>query len=152
MTPRLAAPQGALDRAWLAARLQLWPQVTHAEHLRDMADALARGHFIRLAFAADDAPVGLAEAALRRDYVNGTTSSPVAFLEGLFVAPDARRQGVARARSWTRSRRGPWRWVAASLPPMRCWRTPPRTRCTARSVSQRPSGWCTSGGRCGERG
>lgn len=30
------------------------------------------------------------------DYVNGAESSPVAFLEGIYVAPDARRRGVAR--------------------------------------------------------
>jgi len=42
-------------------------------------------------------PVGLAEAAMRTDYVNGTAASPVAFLEGIYVLPDARRQGVAAA-------------------------------------------------------
>jgi len=31
------------------------------------------------------------------DYVNGTGSSPVAFLEGLYVTPNFRRKGVARA-------------------------------------------------------
>ena len=35
--------------------------------------------------------------ALRRDHVNGTSSSPVAFLEGIYVAPEARLQGVARS-------------------------------------------------------
>ena len=34
---------------------------------------------------------------MRHDYVNGTDTSPVAFLEGLYVAPAARRAGVARA-------------------------------------------------------
>lgn len=42
-------------------------------------------------------PLGLAEAAIRADYVNGAQSSPVGFLEGLYVAPQARRRGVARA-------------------------------------------------------
>jgi len=41
--------------------------------------------------------VGLAEASIRTDYVNGTSSSPVAYLEGLYVAPDARGRGVARS-------------------------------------------------------
>ena len=39
--------------------------------------------------------VGLAEASIRHDYVNGTQCSPAAFLEGLYVVPQARRQGVA---------------------------------------------------------
>ena len=42
-------------------------------------------------------PVGFVEVALRSDYVNGTTTSPVAFLEGIYVVPLARRQGIARA-------------------------------------------------------
>ena len=40
--------------------------------------------------------LGLVEVALRSDYVNGTNSSPVGFLEGIYVVPQARRQGVAR--------------------------------------------------------
>src|SRR5205814_1792245 len=58
----------------------------------------------------DDAgtAVGLVEVAIRTDYVNGTESSPVAFLEGIYVVPEARRSGVARqlvaeAERWARS-------------------------------------------------
>ena len=50
-------------------------------------------------FVAYDAgkAVGLAEAAVRTDYVNGTETSPVAFLEGLYVVPDARGKGIGRS-------------------------------------------------------
>ncbi len=41
-------------------------------------------------------PAGFAEASVRHDYVNGTSSCPVAFLEGIYVAPEFRRAGVAR--------------------------------------------------------
>jgi aminoglycoside 6'-N-acetyltransferase I len=41
--------------------------------------------------------VGIAEASLRRDYVNGRDTSPVSYLEGVYVDPDFRRRGVARA-------------------------------------------------------
>ena len=40
--------------------------------------------------------VGLAEAAMRFDYVNGCASSPVLFLEGIYVRSGWRRLGVAR--------------------------------------------------------
>jgi len=50
-----------------------------------------------IAYSASGEPVGLAEAALRGGYVNGTSSTPVAFLEGIYVRPDARRQAVATA-------------------------------------------------------
>lgn len=49
-----------------------------------------------LAQAASGETLGLAEASLRRDYVNGTDSSPVVFLEGIYVAPEHRRQGIAQ--------------------------------------------------------
>jgi len=62
-----------------------------------MADALARGHFVRVAVDASGATAGFVEASKRNDYVNGTSSSPVAFLEGLYVEPAARRKGVARS-------------------------------------------------------
>lgn len=48
---------------------------------------------IRTALAA----VGFAEATIRRDYVEGCETSPVVFLEGVYVRPEARRGGVAQA-------------------------------------------------------
>ena len=50
-----------------------------------------------IAYAETHQPVGLVEASIRRDHVNGTGSSPVAFLEGLYVAPTHRRRGMARS-------------------------------------------------------
>lgn len=41
-------------------------------------------------------PVGFAEAGLRFDYVEGTDSSPVGYLEGIYVLPECRRRGYAR--------------------------------------------------------
>jgi aminoglycoside 6'-N-acetyltransferase I len=40
---------------------------------------------------------GFVEASIRNDYVNGTASSPVAFLEGIYVVAERRRLGIARA-------------------------------------------------------
>lgn len=45
----------------------------------------------------DEKPVGFAEAGLRFDYVEGTDSSPVGYLEGIYVLPEYRRKGFARA-------------------------------------------------------
>ncbi len=48
---------------------------------------------------------GFAEATLRGDYVNDCETSPVAFLEGIYVRPDARLVGVGRAlASWGRDK------------------------------------------------
>ena len=94
---QIASPRGSTDRAWLALRRALWRETSQAEHLSGMADALARGHYARLALTAGGSAVGLVEASRRTDYVNGTRSSPVAFLEGLYVMPRFRRRGLARS-------------------------------------------------------
>ena len=93
---RLTAPSGGSDRAWLALRSALWPDASETEHLTGMLDAIARRHYVRLAVSADGSVLGFVEASKRTDYVNGTSSSPVAFLEGLYVVPAARRNGIAR--------------------------------------------------------
>ena len=94
---RIKAPDSN-DREWLRLRLRLWQEGTEAEHARYMADAIARGHFVRLALTQSSATaIGFIEASKRVDYVNGTSTSPVAFLEGLYVEPASRRKGVARA-------------------------------------------------------
>ena len=41
---------------------------------------------------AEDGPVGFAQCQLRRDYVEGTQSSPVGYLEGIFVLPAYRNR------------------------------------------------------------
>ena len=43
-----------------------------------------------------DAPVGFAQCALRTDYVEGTESSPVGYLEGIFVTAEYRDRGYAK--------------------------------------------------------
>lgn len=93
---QLKAPSGGSDKEWLALRSALWPDAPESEHLAGMSDAIARGHYVRLAVAADGRVLGFVEASKRTDYVNGTSSSPVAFLEGLYVVPAARLKGIAR--------------------------------------------------------
>lgn len=87
------------DAGWLQLRQALWPECPRDEHLAEMADIVAAPErwavFLAYSDALPDA-VGLAEVALRDDYVNGTASSPVAFLEGVYVDPRYRRQGAAR--------------------------------------------------------
>ena len=57
----------------------------------------------------DARPVGFAQCQLRHDYVEGTESSPVGYLEGIFIAESHRRQGVAKSllaacEGWARER------------------------------------------------
>ena len=94
---RIASPENSADLSWLSLRRALWPDASELEHLREMADVLARGHCVLLAFDGDGSTAGFVEVSKRNDYVNGTAGSPVGFLEGLYVAPAHRRQGVCRA-------------------------------------------------------
>ena len=48
-----------------------------------------------LAFSEDTA-VGFAQCQLRFDYVEGTGSSPVGYLEGIYVAEGFRKQGISK--------------------------------------------------------
>ena len=44
----------------------------------------------------DNKAIGFAQCGLRHDYVEGTESSPVGYLEGIFVEEPYRKQGLAK--------------------------------------------------------
>ena len=95
---RVASPDLGQMTAWRQMRQTLWPEMTEAENLREteaMMTATLR-FFVRIALKREDKPVGFVEATVRNDYVNGCATSPVVFLEGIYVEPWARRQGIAR--------------------------------------------------------
>jgi aminoglycoside 6'-N-acetyltransferase I len=81
----------------LELRQALWPHCSLEDHLAEMGSFIERSDRYAefVAYGENGQPIGFAEASLRTDYVNGTNSTPVAFLEGLYVVPEARRQGVA---------------------------------------------------------
>lgn len=85
-----------VDERWLELRQKLWPRCPEEEHLAEMkAFLLEPEKYRQLLVIVDETPVGLLEASIRNDYVNGTSTSPVGYIEGLFVASDFRKQGVA---------------------------------------------------------
>ncbi len=45
----------------------------------------------------NDTPVGFAQCQLRYDYVEGTQTTPVGYLEGIFVLENYRHRGYAKA-------------------------------------------------------
>jgi len=83
---------------WLEMRVALWPDATADEHRGYMAICLAQPErFLQLMIYDERRqPIGFIEGSIRSDYVNGTESSPVGFVEGVYVVPGLRRQGVAR--------------------------------------------------------
>jgi aminoglycoside 6'-N-acetyltransferase I len=95
MTVERAATATISD--WVEMRLALWPQASRPELEREAAALLVKKPAaVAFLLRADAATIGFAEATVRVDYVNGCSTSPVAFLEGLYVRPEWRRRGAAR--------------------------------------------------------
>lgn len=76
--------------------LKLWPHHTFEELKKEFNDILNDAQQCVYLYFIDQIAVGFAHVSLRVDYVEGTHSSPVGFLEGIFVLPDYRNQGIAR--------------------------------------------------------
>ncbi|MGD2134707.1 MAG: GNAT family N-acetyltransferase [Gemmatimonadales bacterium] len=100
--------------AWLRMRLALWPDGSEAEHRQEI-DAFfrhaVRGRPTAVLVAEDEAgeAIGFAELAIR-PYAEGCHTDRVAYLEGWYVEPNARRQGVGRTlvaagEDWGRAQR-----------------------------------------------
>ncbi|HTP55621.1 MAG TPA: GNAT family N-acetyltransferase [Thermoplasmata archaeon] len=103
---------------WLGLRAELWPDHPRAE-LEHEVDSFFRtgkvwsyggqpGQFrVWLAESPDVGAVGFLEASLR-PFADGCRTGPVGYLEGWFVRPERRRQGVGgalvrAAEEWARS-------------------------------------------------
>lgn len=82
---------------WVALRFALWPDADREQTTGEAPGMLARPDLLVLVAREKDTVIGFAEAAIRRDCVNGCETSPVAFLEGIYVMPERRRQGIASA-------------------------------------------------------
>ena len=83
---------------WAALRDMLWPDTGPEEHLDEIRDMLANPECVAFLHVSETGALrGFAEATVRHDHVNGCDTSPAAFLEGIFVRPAHRGQGIARA-------------------------------------------------------
>lgn len=101
------------DRAaWAELRAALWPNedADHLAHetLMHFAGELKPAHIVLVAEGAQGRLAGMIEISLR-PYAEGCASSPVPFVEGWYVAAEARHQGVGRrlveaAEDWARLR------------------------------------------------
>jgi aminoglycoside 6'-N-acetyltransferase I len=96
--------------SWLVMRMTLWPETGEPQHRREMAMMLSDDQRFAVLVCQDPHGelVGFAEVSLRA-WAEGCESSPVGYLEGWYVAEQARRQGiggglVGAAEDWARSR------------------------------------------------
>ncbi|CAM5194676.1 Aminoglycoside N(6')-acetyltransferase type 1 OS=Ureibacillus acetophenoni OX=614649 GN=SAMN05877842_11332 PE=4 SV=1 [Ureibacillus acetophenoni] len=90
-----ATLQEAKEAAQLA--LLLWPDHTLEEFIQEMNDFISRPDVAIFLAYHDNEAIGFAQCQLRYDYVEGTSTSPVGYLEGLYVKEAYRKQGIARS-------------------------------------------------------
>ena len=98
-------------KEWSELRALLWPD-TSLDHHRKEAEAMLSQPIEESIVVLEVSETGIrafAEATLRFDYVNGCDTSPVAFLEGIFVREEVRGSGVGRGllevvRDWAKER------------------------------------------------
>jgi len=76
---------------------RLWPDNTVEEMTAEYARIIAKPDAACFLAYEDEIAVGFAQCQLRCDYVEGTESSPVGYLEGIYVAEAYRKGGIARA-------------------------------------------------------
>ncbi len=105
MLIRKASPSDAAILGELAGCMWAHAPAELAAEFAELTESAEAACF--LAFA-DESPIGFAQCQLRHDYVEGCKTSPVGFLEGIFVDEGHRHSGVARAllhacEDWARS-------------------------------------------------
>lgn len=104
---RQAGPGDAAQLAELACAL--WPEHTHQEMAEEFEELLAKEDAAVFLYYENHQPAAFAQCQLRYDYVEGTKTCPVAYLEGIYVKAEERRNGIARkllgaCESWARKR------------------------------------------------
>ncbi len=88
---------------------QLWPDHAAEAMGAEYAEMITKPDTAFFLAYAEETAVGFAQCQLRHDYVEGTDSSPVGYLEGIYVAEGYRKQGIARellsaCESWAKSK------------------------------------------------
>lgn len=94
------------EALWAELCCALWPENSPEDMLAERKAGKLPHEFLYL--QAGEA-VAFLSLSLRSDYVEGTNSSPVGYVEGIYVKPECRGQGVAAellefAKAWSRER------------------------------------------------
>ena len=86
------------DSAQIAAlAAQMWNSSTVDELTAEFRATIEKNDAAVFLCREGEAVIGFAQCGLRHDYVEGTGSSPVGYLEGVFVEERFRRRGCAKA-------------------------------------------------------
>ena len=88
--------------------LELWPDYAVDTMYYDLGKIMVAGESVFFLAYRENTAVGFAQCQLRHDYVEGTSSSPVGYLEGIYVRAEDRHLGLASqlmasCEEWARS-------------------------------------------------
>ena len=76
--------------------VQMWSSHTVDELEAEFSEGLKNNKLVFFIKYRNNLPAGFAQCSLRTDYVEGTNTSPVGYLEGIFVKADYRKNGYAK--------------------------------------------------------
>lgn len=76
--------------------IELWKTSSAKELTEEFIDAFADSETEIFLQYEGGIPVGFAQCSLRHDYVEGTESSPVGYLEGIYIKDEFRNKGYAK--------------------------------------------------------
>lgn len=77
--------------------LELWPEHTKEEMHADLQTVLSKEDAAFFLLFVEGRAIGFAQVSLRYGYVEGTQTSPVGYLEGIYIEPNHRRRGLGRS-------------------------------------------------------
>lgn len=81
---------------WTELTVKLFPHHSFNEMYEANAEFLKSGKEIGFLYRQGDKAVAFMNISIRHEYVNGSTTSPVVFIEAIYVLPENRQQGIAR--------------------------------------------------------
>lgn len=76
--------------------IKMWESHSFEELEKDIIETIKDNKSVFFIKYINDRPIGFAQCSLRYDYVEGTASSPVGYLEGIFVEEKYRNNGYAK--------------------------------------------------------
>ena len=76
--------------------IQMWKSHTVEDLTKNFCEHIRKGKNIIFLAISEEHIVGFAQCGLRFDYVEGTDSSPVGYLEGIFVLEEYKKRGYAK--------------------------------------------------------
>ncbi len=76
--------------------IHMWQDNTVSELEEDFKQIINNDNAVVFIKLVDEKPIGFAQCQLRTDYVEGTETSPVGYLEGIFILEEYRHKGYAK--------------------------------------------------------